>query len=220
MKQAVMGFFLMICFIFIGAILYTAEMKTTRKNELDTILGTAMEQSMELLTINSLYQISDEKGAEELVVDFIQNFLSRTTSDSDFQIRILTVDEKRGLLDVEVTEIYKQMIGQGRVVSRKTIVLEDIEKEQGGMCKVSFWRENEEESKKIVKQIMVPKGSLLSASMLPKIETQAGEQILGWRVIIGMEHGEEDTIYTEETVGEIHITEDMEFEVVKILQKY
>ena len=52
MRHAVMGFFILIMLIFAGASIYTAETKTMHQNELDSILGAAMEESMEILTVN------------------------------------------------------------------------------------------------------------------------------------------------------------------------
>ena len=55
MRHAVMGFFILIMLIFAGASIYTAETKTMHQNELDSILGAAMEESMEILTVNPTY---------------------------------------------------------------------------------------------------------------------------------------------------------------------
>ena len=60
MRHAVMGFFILIMLIFAGASIYTAETKTMHQNELDSILGAAMEESMEILTVNPTYSIGKE----------------------------------------------------------------------------------------------------------------------------------------------------------------
>ena len=104
MRHAVMGFFILIMLIFAGASIYTAETKTMHQNELDSILGAAMEESMEILTVNPTYSIGKEVEGKELAADFIQNMLMRTTSKSTFEVEILTADAQKGLLDVRVTE--------------------------------------------------------------------------------------------------------------------
>ena len=43
MRHAVMGFFILIMLIFAGASIYTAETKTMHQNELDSILGAAID---------------------------------------------------------------------------------------------------------------------------------------------------------------------------------
>ena len=76
------GIFILIMLIFAGASIYTAETKTMHQNELDSILGAAMEESMEILTVNPTYSIGKEVEGKELAADFIQNMLMRTTSKS------------------------------------------------------------------------------------------------------------------------------------------
>ena len=125
MRHAVMGFFILIMLIFAGASIYTAETKTMHQNELDSILGAAMEESMEILTVNPTYSIGKEVEGKELAADFIQNMLMRTTSKSTFEVEILTADAQKGLLDVRVTEYYRQIWGTGKAVARKTVILDD-----------------------------------------------------------------------------------------------
>ena len=122
MRHAVMGFFILIMLIFAGASIYTAETKTMHQNELDSILGAAMEESMEILTVNPTYSIGKEVEGKELAADFIQNMLMRTTSKSTFEVEILTADAQKGLLDVRVTEYYRQIWGNGKAVARKTVI--------------------------------------------------------------------------------------------------
>ena len=98
MRHAVMGFFILIMLIFAGASIYTAETKTMHQNELDSILGAAMEESMEILTVNPTYSIGKEVEGKELAADFIQNMLMRTTSKSTFEVEILTADAPEGIL--------------------------------------------------------------------------------------------------------------------------
>ena len=126
MRHAVMGFFIVMMLVLTGASIYTAETKTMHQNELDSILGAALEESMEILTVNPVYSIGKETDGKELAADFIQNMLIRTTSKSMFEIEILTADAQKGLLDVRVTEHFRQIWGKGKVVSRKTVILDDV----------------------------------------------------------------------------------------------
>lgn len=138
MRHAVMGFFILIMLIFAGASIYTAETKTMHQNELDSILGAAMEESMEILTVNPTYSIGKEVEGKELAADFIQNMLMRTTSKSTFEVEILTADAQKGLLDVRVTEYYRQIWGTGKAVARKTVILDDVEGKEEVFSKISF----------------------------------------------------------------------------------
>ncbi len=78
-----------------------------------------MEESMEILTVNPTYSIGKEVEGKELAADFIQNMLMRTTSKSTFEVEILTADAQKGLLDVRVTEYYRQIWERERQLPEK-----------------------------------------------------------------------------------------------------
>ena len=213
MRHAVMGFFILIMLIFAGASIYTAETKTMHQNELDSILGAAMEESMEILTVNPTYSIGKEVEGKELAADFIQNMLMRTTSKSTFEVEILTADAQKGLLDVRVTEYYRQIWGNGKAVARKTVILDDVEGKEEVFSKISFWKSyknNKVEEKRIVKQVVVPEGILLPKEILPVENGSGDEKVKGWRAV----GQSENTIYTKENIGTVQAKGDMDFEAV------
>ena len=176
------------------------------QNELDSILGAAMEESMEILTVNPTYSIGKEVEGKELAADFIQNMLMRTTSKSTFEVEILTAD-------VRVTEYYRQIWGTGKAVARKTVILDDVEGKEEVFSKISFWKsykDNKGEEKRIVKQVVVPEGILLPKEILP-VENESGdEKVKGWRAV----GQSENTIYTKENIGTVQAKGDMDFEAV------
>lgn len=213
MRHAVMGFFIVMMLVLTGASIYTAETKTMHQNELDSILGAALEESMEILTVNPVYSIGKETDGKELAADFIQNMLIRTTSKSMFEIEILTADAQKGLLDVRVTEHFRQIWGKGKVVSRKTVILDDVQKKEETFSRISFWKiyQNEDgQEKRIIKQVVLPEGILLPAEILPVETEQSKEQIRGWKL-----RGEsKDIVYTEQNVGTLKAVGNLEFEAV------
>ena len=77
------GIFILIMLIFAGASIYTAETKTMHQNELDSILGAAMEESMEILTVNPTYSIGKEVEGKELAADFIQKYAHANNQQID-----------------------------------------------------------------------------------------------------------------------------------------
>ena len=208
-----MGFFIVMMLVLTGASIYTAETKTMHQNELDSILGAALEESMEILTVNPVYSIGKETDGKELAADFIQNMLIRTTSKSMFEIEILTADAQKGLLDVRVTEHFRQIWGKGKVVSRKTVILDDVQKKEETFSRISFWKiyQNEDgQEKRIIKQVVLPEGILLPAEILPVETEQSKEQIRGWKL-----RGEsKDIVYTEQNVGTLKAVGNLEFEAV------
>ncbi len=218
MKNAVIGFFMVIVLIFSGVAIQTSEGRTARKNELDNSLGAAMEQSMKILTIDPLYHIDQENGTEEFIADFIQGFLLKTSSDSEYTIEILGVDVAKGFLDVRTSQTYKQVIGYGKVSTRKTVILEDQEEEEDIFYHVSFLaqhkeHENEEEKEYIVKQVSVHGGDNLTPAVLPKAElSKEGYTFCGWRMVspangIGI-------LYGKENISSICVRDDIELQAV------
>lgn len=218
MKNAVIGFFMVIILIFSGVAIQMVENKTTRKNELDNSLGAAMEQSMKILTINPVYHIEKDTGTDEFVTDFIQGFLSKAVSNSEISIEILDADVEKGLLDVRVTETYKQLLGYGKVSCRKTVVLEDLEEKEEVFYQVSFLGEQiehtgSEELEYILKQISVHSGDNLTAAALPKGNLEKeGSIFCGWKMVkpvngIGI-------LYNEENIETICVRDNIELQAV------
>lgn len=207
MKNVAIGFILLLILVFTGVTVYSIEGKTVRKNELDTNLGTAMEQSMTILTIDPTYDI-DKENSDHFIADFIENFLIKTTTDSTFQIEILSVDTKKGLLDVKVTETFKQFAGlPGKVSARKTVILEDYVNEDNVFYKVSFYVEEKDKTtgeikKNIVKQVNVHGGDTL-AYIQPTDPVKKGYKFSGWNL------DGTDAVYQDISV--LHAMKDLSF---------
>ncbi len=106
MKNAIIALIGIAMVIMVTVGINTVENKTMWQNELDSNLDKALERTMEILTIDPVYQIS--KNDTEVAADFIENFLVNTTSDATFKIDIITVDPEKGLLDVQVSESYSK----------------------------------------------------------------------------------------------------------------
>lgn len=227
MKNAVIGFFMVIVLIFAGISIQTAENRTSRKNELDNSLGTAMEQSMKILTINPIYHVEKEKGTDEFVSDFIQGFLMKTSGNGEFTVNVLKVNVEKGILDVSVVEKYKQIIGYGEITSRKTVILEDLEKKENVFRKVTFLISSKESTEQkiaegvntqdpgsyILKQVNIHNGDTLTAAVLPKSGLEKeGYRFCGWRMA-KPENGV-GILYGEGNIESIFVTEDIEFQAV------
>lgn len=215
MKNAVISFFMLVILIFSAAAIQTAENKSFRKNELNRSLGEAMEQSMKILTINPIYHIEGESDSSEFIADFIQGFLTKTTSNSDFKVEIYNVDVEKGLLDVKVTETFGQIIGRGQVSSRKSVALEDVKREENTYFLISFLKEQEDqpvtpEDERVLKQVRVHSGEKLSTELLPaSIKEKEGYNFRGWRMTkpsngIGI-------LYDKQNITMLTAWDDMEF---------
>ncbi|HAX50345.1 hypothetical protein [Muricomes intestini] len=220
MRNAVIVFFMIIILIFSGATIQTAENRTMRKNELESSLGAAMKQSMKILKIHSTYDPGTSPEADELAADFIQGFLMKITSNSDFTIEILGMDVEKGLLDVRVTEKYKQIIGYGKISCRKTVILENVETREEKFYLVSFWIPKEEKpggevlsDEYIIKKVNVRSGDILDATLLPKNSIlREGYTFCGWKLVKPVSGL--GGLYGEENISSFRVEEDMEFQAV------
>lgn len=198
MKQAMIGFVLIMILVLSGVSIYTIHNQTIRKNELDVNMAAAMEQSMAILAIDPAYR-EETNVTKERVSEFIQNFLSKTTSDSEFQIEILSANAKEGLLDVRVTELFSQFIPvKGHVECRKTMVLEEYKNEQEQFYPVTFSVDGQ-----IIKQVQVYGGSTL-LHLRPEEPIKENAQFIGWRL------NGSSQIYKEE-IEQLHVMQELYF---------
>ena len=97
--------------------------RNVRKNEVETALNTAVEQSLEQLKSKKGYEI---KSQQELVAEFNRMLLLQVESDAGLQVDILTADAQKGALDVKVTETYQNILGNPEMVTcRKSVIIEE-----------------------------------------------------------------------------------------------
>ena len=207
MKNAIIALIGIAMVIMVTVGINTVENKTMRQNELDSNLDKALERTMEILTIDPVYQIG-KSDTEEVAADFIENFLVNTTSDATFQIDIITVDPLKGLLDVQVSESYGQVIGTGKVSARKTVILDDWENMENAYFTVQFCLDD-----KIIKQVNMHGGDRITKDILPQSMDAESETAVfkGWRMMMPQES---DVLYTEETISNLIVTNDLVFQAI------
>lgn len=204
MRNAVIGFVLIIILVISGLTILTVHNKTIRENELDTNLGIVMEQSLTLFAMNGEHA-EHSNGEELLIADLIQNFLLKTTSNSEFTVNVLTADTKKGILDVEVIEKFTQFGGTiGYANCRKTVVLEVYENIKNEYFPISFYVDDQ-----IIKFIQLYGGSNLQQSE-PEIPKKEGYEFQGWEL------NNDGRIYKE--LSFITVTKEMKFKACFILK--
>lgn len=159
MKNAIMGFIALLVLLLAGATISTVEGRTMRENEIDSTLSTAMQQSMEILTLEKNYDIED---ASAFALDFIQSAMVQMNSNSTYDVKVYSIDVQKGILDAEVTQHYDQFFKEGKVTCRRMILLDETTGKDE-YCTVTFSKDG-----KMVKEISVLKGSHIPAQLLPK----------------------------------------------------
>ncbi len=135
MKYTIYGAALLVMAVLVIAGTMIISGQDVRENEMDKALNTAVEQTLEQLKQDGGYEV-EEPG--ELIADFQQSLLMHISSDSQLEVKILTADTQKGVLDVEVTERYQTVKGTKKhAVCRKTVILEEYS-EKAGYCMVEF----------------------------------------------------------------------------------
>ena len=192
MKNILIGFFCLMFLILCGLGVSMLSGKQIRQNELDSTLSSAMEDALVMLKDSDLYETEDTK---QLIADAIQNSLVQTDSKSDYSITIYTADKARGVLDVEVTEHYKQPFKAGKVTIRKTALLEEYDFDDEEMEYVVTFSESE----KVIGQFTINQDSKIPESQIPA----------------GYKYKYKGKIYTAEELENIVVKQDMHIQCVK-----
>ena len=120
MKNVFLGFGITICAIISIVIVMTLCGTNMRQNELNRAVDIALQDTVENEFDSKTYSVS---SIEEFIADFIEALLVQINSDCTVKINVLDVDYQKGLLSVEVIEIYKHPIGTEGQVSVKRIVI-------------------------------------------------------------------------------------------------
>lgn len=192
MKNILIGFFCLMFLILCGLGVSMSSGKQIRQNELDSTLSSAMEDALVMLKDSDLYETENTK---QLIADAIQNSLVQTDSKSDYSITIYTADKARGVLDVEVTEHYKQPFKTGKVTIRKTALLEEYDFDDEEMEYVVTFSETE----KVIGQFTINQDSKIPESQIPT----------------GYKYKYKGKIYTAEELENIVVKQDMHIQCVK-----
>ena len=192
MKNILIGFFCLMFLILCGLGVSMSSGKQIRQNELDSTLSSAMEDALVMLKDSDLYETENTK---QLIADAIQNSLVQTDSKSDYSITIYTADKARGVLDVEVTEHYKQPFKAGKVTIRKTALLEEYDFDDEEMEYVVTFSESE----KVIGQFTINQDSKIPESQIPA----------------GYKYKYKGKIYTAEELEHIVVKQDMHIQCIK-----
>lgn len=169
MKHTIYGISLAVIAVLVVAILLGVSGKSVRENEIETALNTAIEQALEQLREKESYEVGDSRG---LIADFNQLLLQQVESNSEIQVEVLTADAKKGVLDVRITDTYRNILGQERkIVCRKSVILEEYT-EKKGYHTITFLADG-----KVYEQYSLYEGGKI---VLPKAPKKSGKVFRYW----------------------------------------
>lgn len=169
MKHIVYGISLAIITMLVLVITLEISGRNVRKNEIETALNTAVEQSLEQLKNKNGYKI---ETYQELIADFNQMLLLQMESNTDVQVDILTVDINKGVLDVKITGTYKNIMGKKqKEICRKSVILEEYS-EKKAYYKITFLVDG-----KVYHRYSICEGG---TAVLPKTPIKSGKVFQYW----------------------------------------
>lgn len=122
MKQAVLGTVVLSITLIVASILFSLDSRTIRQQEIENALEEALKSCAESIWVNSTYAAQTEN---EFAADLIQTITTQIESDSAVSIRILDLDNEKGIVSAEAVLKYKYPNGKtGTVSTVKTVIME------------------------------------------------------------------------------------------------
>ena len=122
MKQAVLGTVVLSITLIVASILFSLDSRSIRQQEIENALEEALKSCAESIWVNSSYAAQTEN---EFAADLIQTITTQIESDSAVSIRILDLDNEKGIVSAEAVLKYKYPNGKtGTVSTVKTVIME------------------------------------------------------------------------------------------------
>lgn len=122
MRQVIIIVSMLFIIFYSGLSILKVNDESTRKDELEMAVASALQQTVECSKPSNNKEISSDK---EMMAMFMKNFFLNINSDSEIEISFMGVDYEKGLLDVEVKETYVEVTGKEKEISvRKTAIYE------------------------------------------------------------------------------------------------
>lgn len=122
MKQAVLGTVVLSITLIVASILFSLDSRTIRQQEIENALEEALKSCAESIWVNSTYAAQTEN---EFAADLIQTITTQIESDSAVSIRILDLDNEKGIVSAEAVLKYNYPNGKtGTVSTVKTVIME------------------------------------------------------------------------------------------------
>lgn len=121
MKQAVLGTVVLSITLIVASILFSLDSRSIRQQEIENALEEALKSCADIWA-DSTYTAQTE---DEFAADLIQTITTQIESDSAVSIRILDLDNEKGIVSVEAVEKYRYPNGKtGTVSTAKTVIME------------------------------------------------------------------------------------------------
>ena len=122
MKQAVLGTVVLSITLIVASILFSLDSRSIRQQEIENALEEALKSCAESIWADSTYTAQTE---DQFAADLIQTITTQIESDSAVSIRILDLDNEKGIVSAEAVLKYNYPNGKtGTVSTVKTVIME------------------------------------------------------------------------------------------------
>lgn len=194
MKRAIWGTMIVILGILCVAVVLTVTGRSTRKTETEHALAEAIDSTMSGVMQDMSYTLADK---DQFIADFLESLLVQLDSKSDVKVSILEADAEKGILSVEVTEIYKHPNGKtGTVSAVRTVIFDQEQEEEPEYCTVNFYTADNE----LYKSYTLPKGQVCTIPVPPQKD---GKNFRQWQFVTGSSGMAEETQITDTSGGSL-----------------
>lgn len=184
MKQAVLGTVVLSITLIVASILFSLDSRSIRQQEIENALEEALKSCADIWA-DSTYTAQTE---DEFAADLIQTITTQIESDSAVSIRILDLDNEKGIVSAEAVLKYKYPNGKtGTVSTVKTVIMEknvfNPDAEERKTYTVAFYLPDVPEDE-LYKQYKVLENAACIVPKNPKIE---GKTFVRWQTADGTE---------------------------------
>lgn len=185
MKQTVLGTIVVTITLIVTSILFSIDSRTIRQQEIENALEEALKSCAESIWVNSTYAAQTEN---EFAADLIQTITTQIESDSAVSIRILDLDNEKGIVSAEAVLKYKYPNGKtGTVSTVKTVIMEknvfNLDADIKQTYTVAFYLPDVPEDE-LYKQYKVLENAACIVPENPEIE---GKTFVRWQTADGTE---------------------------------
>lgn len=123
MRTVIISITAIFCILCVVMIQSSINSKSVREAELRDGLSVSISQTMKEVMEGESYGVGDE---DEFTAAFLQGLLMKVNSDVSLQVKIIDLDLKEGLMDVEVRAEYEDIKRVKKELSlRRTVVYEE-----------------------------------------------------------------------------------------------
>lgn len=123
MRIALTSFCLILIFVISGLVNLSITSKNTREQELKLTLEETINDTLDNLFINRLYDINN---VDELMADFCTSFMIKQNANSNITVNLLGVDCDNGILYIEIeSEFIYPNKRTHTIVCRKAVIFEE-----------------------------------------------------------------------------------------------